>query len=151
MTDEELEAELAKLTPEEREQLLADLESKEGGALAGQASRAKYVSKVSPKVARVVARASKSKIQAILEKRLIKCTDSDGYDLFVKGTTEGRLNLTINTVAPFGTYTDFCIDPNSPFVNNPSPIDNCNNGTVEYENISVISQVVRAMVFLLTV
>lgn len=50
MTDEELEAELAKLTPEEREELLADLEAKEGGALAGQAYQAKYVQKISPKV-----------------------------------------------------------------------------------------------------
>lgn len=42
--------ELAKLTPEEREELLTDLEAKESGALAGQAYKAKYVQKVSPKV-----------------------------------------------------------------------------------------------------
>src|SRR3989344_5339394 len=63
ITDEELEAELAKLTPEEREQLLKDLEN-EKGAFAGQAI-AKYSSKLAgvPK-ARVQAAASKG------------CTDS---------------------------------------------------------------------------
>lgn len=35
MTDEELEAELSTLTPEEREELLADLEAKENVPLAG--------------------------------------------------------------------------------------------------------------------
>lgn len=39
ITNEELEAELAKLTPEQREELLADLESKGGSAFAGQAVR----------------------------------------------------------------------------------------------------------------
>ncbi len=39
ITDEELEAELAKLTPEQREELLADLESKGNSAFAGQAVR----------------------------------------------------------------------------------------------------------------
>ncbi|HLD79367.1 MAG TPA: DUF4215 domain-containing protein [Candidatus Nanoarchaeia archaeon] len=56
LTDEELDAELAKLTPEERAELLADLEAKESGALAGQASKeftAKYARKISPKVLRV--------------------------------------------------------------------------------------------------
>jgi|SRR3989344_1829674 len=61
LTDEELQAELAKLTPEEREQLLADLESKEGGALAGQALKAKYVGKVSPRILRN----SNSRINAV--------------------------------------------------------------------------------------
>ncbi|MEK6905313.1 MAG: hypothetical protein AABX24_02830 [Nanoarchaeota archaeon] len=42
MTDEELEAELAKLTPEQREELLADLESKGNSAFAGQAVAKKY-------------------------------------------------------------------------------------------------------------
>ena len=41
MTDEELQAELAKLTPEERAELLADLDAKESGALAGQGTRFK--------------------------------------------------------------------------------------------------------------
>lgn len=50
MSEEELQAELAKLTPEEREELLADLEAKESGALAGQAVKAKYVGKVSAKL-----------------------------------------------------------------------------------------------------
>ncbi|MBU0470185.1 MAG: hypothetical protein KKA62_05675, partial [Nanoarchaeota archaeon] len=36
LTDEEIKAELAKLTPEERDALLKDLEN-ENGALAGQA------------------------------------------------------------------------------------------------------------------
>ncbi|MDP3697965.1 MAG: serine hydrolase domain-containing protein [Nanoarchaeota archaeon] len=54
LTDEELKAELAKLTLEEREQLLADLESKESGAFAGQAIRAKsYAKKVSPRIVTV--------------------------------------------------------------------------------------------------
>ncbi len=43
ITDEELEAELAKLTPEEREQLLKDLESK--SAFAGQAVKQKAATK----------------------------------------------------------------------------------------------------------
>src|SRR3989344_3002949 len=70
MTDEELEAELAKLTPEEREQLLADLESKESGALAGQAvakkiARSAYAQKISPKAAKVVTRASRVQVTQI--------------------------------------------------------------------------------------
>src|SRR3989344_4069232 len=39
LTEEELDAELAKLTPEEKAALLEDLESTEGGALAGQVSK----------------------------------------------------------------------------------------------------------------
>lgn len=39
LTDEELDAELAKLTPEEKAELLKDLETKESGALAGQATK----------------------------------------------------------------------------------------------------------------
>ena len=70
LTDEELEAELAKLTPEERVELLADLEAKEGGALAGQASRdrelltAKYAGKT-PVLAKYVIRASSSQITRV--------------------------------------------------------------------------------------
>src|SRR3989344_6973679 len=62
ITDEELEAELAKLSPEEREQLLADLEN-EKGAFAGQAI-AKYSSKL--------AGVPKARIQAASK----GCTDS---------------------------------------------------------------------------
>ncbi|MDO8511403.1 MAG: LamG-like jellyroll fold domain-containing protein [Nanoarchaeota archaeon] len=62
MTDEELEAELAKLTPEEREALLKDLEN-EKGAFAGQAI-AKYSSKL--------AGVPKERIQAASK----GCTDS---------------------------------------------------------------------------
>ena len=51
LTDAELEAELAKLTPEERAELLADLESKESGALAGQAINYAIKTKLSPRVA----------------------------------------------------------------------------------------------------
>ena len=73
LTDEELEAELAKLTPEEREELLADLESKESGALAGKGSadrltttpKKTYAQKMSPKVAKVVARASPAQVTQI--------------------------------------------------------------------------------------
>ncbi|MEW5896451.1 MAG: hypothetical protein AB1668_02060 [Nanoarchaeota archaeon] len=55
ITDDELKTELSKLTPEERAELLADLEAKESGAVAGQAFKAKitekrYYGKVSPKV-----------------------------------------------------------------------------------------------------
>lgn len=51
LTDEELKAELEKLTPEEREALVKDLESQKSGALSGQAIRAKtYAVKISPKV-----------------------------------------------------------------------------------------------------
>jgi len=60
LTDEELEAELAKLTPEEREQLLADLESKESGALAGNAFKA-YVGKVSQRAVQFLAVCGNSK------------------------------------------------------------------------------------------
>ncbi|MBU1976658.1 MAG: hypothetical protein KKA62_01755, partial [Nanoarchaeota archaeon] len=45
LTDEELEAELTKLTPEEREVLVKDLESGDG-ALAGQASARTIPSRV---------------------------------------------------------------------------------------------------------
>ncbi|MDP3698633.1 MAG: serine hydrolase domain-containing protein [Nanoarchaeota archaeon] len=55
LTDEELKAELAKLTPEERAQLLKDLDAKEeGGAFAGQAIRTRpYAQKVSPRIVTV--------------------------------------------------------------------------------------------------
>lgn len=45
LTDKELEAELSKLTPEQREELLKDLEAKESGALAGQAYAKSFAEK----------------------------------------------------------------------------------------------------------
>lgn len=48
LTDEEVKAELTKLTPEQRQQLLKDLESDESGAFVGQAVAYKYGS---PKLA----------------------------------------------------------------------------------------------------
>ena len=62
LTDEELEAELAKLTPEEREELLADLEKEDSGALAGQAFRksTSWAKKISPRTVQN----SKLRIQA---------------------------------------------------------------------------------------
>ncbi len=52
ISDQELEAELAKLTPEERQALLEELESQEDGALAGQASGTANKYKVPLKVTR---------------------------------------------------------------------------------------------------
>ena len=82
MTDEELEAELAKLTPEEREALIKDLETQEKGAFAGQA-----VAKYSPKLAGV----SKDRMQAILQKPT--CTDSDGGKDYFKSGATTNMNL----------------------------------------------------------
>jgi|SRR3989338_7344098 len=70
LTDEELEAELAKLTPEEREQLLADLEAKDSGALAGKGyasaiAKTTYSKKVSPKVVKAITRASPAQVTQI--------------------------------------------------------------------------------------
>lgn len=78
-----MEAELAKLTPEEREQLLKDLESKEKGALAGQAISAKYV--VSPKVLR----ASKTQVQAMVEKLEKPCIPKTPEQLCIPSETCG--------------------------------------------------------------
>src|SRR3989344_932663 len=64
LTDEELQAELAKLTPEERAELLKDLESKEDGALAGQAVAKKY-STFSPKMQKIL-KASPEKVKLTL-------------------------------------------------------------------------------------
>ncbi|MEK6939394.1 MAG: hypothetical protein AABX31_01580 [Nanoarchaeota archaeon] len=66
LTDEELKAELSKLTPEEREALLKDLESKEGGAFAGQAIRSRY-SKISPKAAGRFAITPKTQVRSVIE------------------------------------------------------------------------------------
>src|SRR3989344_7785399 len=91
ITDEELEAELAKLTPEEREQLLADLESKESGALAGQAvakriAGSAYAQKISPKAATYVTRASSvetQKIKKVVEALVFySCSDPDGNNIY---------------------------------------------------------------------
>jgi len=92
MTDEELEAELAKLTPEEREELLADLESKESGALAGQAysaAVAKY--KLPAKVATV----SKAKVVLIAKKITLptQCPNK----CFVKVHLEPINNIDVST------------------------------------------------------
>src|SRR3989338_876332 len=92
MTDEELEAELAKLTPEEREKLLADLESKESGALAGQAysaAVAKY--KLPAKVATV----SKAKVVLIAKKITLptQCPNK----CFVKVHLEPINNIDVST------------------------------------------------------
>src|SRR3989344_8661003 len=68
LTDEELEAELGKLTPEERAELLNDLEAKESGALAGQASyrvfTEKYAGKA-PTLANYVTRAPPSQLARV--------------------------------------------------------------------------------------
>ncbi|MBU0470514.1 MAG: carbohydrate binding domain-containing protein, partial [Nanoarchaeota archaeon] len=69
LTDEEIKAELAKLTPEERDALLKDLEN-ENGALAGQAM-AKRFSSVRPEVVAALVKASKE--QQILE--FTNCND----------------------------------------------------------------------------
>ncbi len=66
ITDEELEAELAKLTPEEREQLLKDLESK--GAFAGQAVRQESVAKYG--ISKNAAMAPKAQITKAVNKLL---------------------------------------------------------------------------------
>lgn len=73
LTDEELKAELAKLTPEEREELLKDLEAKEGGALAGQAYARKiansaYARKVSPTAVRRIAVTPSTQVKLVVNK-----------------------------------------------------------------------------------
>src|SRR3989344_5939653 len=123
LTDEELEAELAKLTPEEQAELLNDLEAKEGGALAGQAKFFKSAySRKAPTLANYVTKASSSQIAQVITvtrgftaPRTPKCDDSDkvvppsppsypnsqnGENYFVKGTA------TFSGV----TGTDRCVD-----------------------------------------
>jgi len=87
MTDEELEAELAKLTPEEREQLLADLESKESGALAGQAVNYAIKTKVSPRVAY----APVSQLRKTIAKIKTGCTPKTNAELCFLDQTCGDI------------------------------------------------------------
>lgn len=95
MTDEELKAELAKLTPEERAELLADLEAKESGSLAGQAVKAKYVGKVSARLLTAKPALVRSAIATLPSATVgqTTCSDTDadaanptGLDEFKKGT-----------------------------------------------------------------
>src|SRR3989344_234574 len=67
LTDEELQAELTKLTPEERAELLKDLEGKEDGALAGQAVAGKYG---------LSSKLKATKTNAL--KEFLQCFDTDG-------------------------------------------------------------------------
>src|SRR3989344_1507619 len=106
LTDEELEAELAKLTPEERAELLKDLESKDDGALAGQAGAGKY--KVSSKLTTV----SKSKINNILTNF---CLDSDGDNSKIYGTaSKGKNVLADKCVSDFELHEAYCNQNNDP-------------------------------------
>jgi len=99
LTDDELEAELAKLTPEEREELVKDLENKESGALAGQASAKKiagsaYAQKISPKAARVVTRASSAQtiqIKTLAQKLATVCKPKTKADLCFLDQTCGDI------------------------------------------------------------
>lgn len=96
MTDEELEAELAKLTPEEREALVADLENKEGGALAGQAVSASIAAKY--KISTKVATVPKAKVITFAKTKFQPtsvsfCIESDnGADYYVKGVIHLKLD-----------------------------------------------------------
>ncbi|MBU0470541.1 MAG: hypothetical protein KKA62_05540 [Nanoarchaeota archaeon] len=93
ITDEELETELAKLTPEQREQLLKDLESKDGGALAGQAVRQEFVSKYG--ISKTASMASAKQIKTVA----IKLSQ-------IKGVTNELIEeMTIEKKA-----TEFCKD-----------------------------------------
>lgn len=109
LTDEELEAELAKLTPEERAQLLKDLDTKEGGAFAGQAIARKYGSSK-------IAYATRQQIKNfVLKTKPAKvtlegidgtwCFDSDGHlNIFSIQETKGYCQDSS------GTYlTDSCV------------------------------------------
>jgi len=96
MTDEELEAELAKLTPEEREELVKHLEAKESGALSGQASR-QLTQKVQTTINAKKVSPTVMKVSSVLAKRAITklaifpvCTDSDGLSLYTFGVTSAN-------------------------------------------------------------
>ena len=115
-TDEELKAELSKLTPEERAQLLKDLDNEEGGAFAGQAIRTRYPS-ISANAASRIAATPKAQVQAVvsslsdtLDPKLVNlnlpaCTDSDdnpdgsqyypGHEenIYLQGIATGRPNI----------------------------------------------------------
>ena len=106
LTDEELKAELSKLTPEERAQLLKDLDNKEGGAFAGQAIASKY------RVSSRVRQTSTSRIKDVL--LTSKCSDTDnGVDFFKKGEISGSdvsasKDYCVTFQGPNYNYADQC-------------------------------------------
>lgn len=103
--DPELEAELAKLSPEERQQIL---EEKESGALSGEASAQKYSSRI--------ANANAAQIKAAMKKltTAAQCLDSDGgmnYQLQGAARLEGTANAKQEKCLPSGKLEEaYCQD-----------------------------------------
>ena len=132
--DPELEAELAKLSPEEREQILQE---KEQGALTGEASAQKYGSKI--------ANADAAQIKAVMEKLTTapKCLDSDGgINLQVQGAArlEGTTNAKQEKCLPSGKLEEaYCQDNQVKSMEANCPIGKvCNQGECVAESQAFI-------------
>src|SRR3989344_3063908 len=132
--DPELEAELAKLSPEEREQILQE---KEQGALTGEASAQKYGSKI--------ANANAAQIKAVMEKLTTapKCLDSDGgINLQVQGAArlEGTTNAKQEKCLPSGKLEEaYCQDNQVKSMEANCPIGKvCNQGECVAESQAFI-------------
>ncbi len=100
ITNEELEAELAKLTPEQREELLADLESKGNSAFAGQAVRQESTIKYG--ISKAASTAPTTQIKTVVNKLLTQTpTVADT-------SVEGKAAQFCNKPENAGKKTHYC-------------------------------------------
>ncbi len=100
ITNEELEAELAKLTPKQREELLADLESKEGSAFAGQAVRQESTIKYG--ISKAASMAPTTRIKTAVNKL------SAQAPAIADTTTDGKAAQFCNKPENAGKKTHYC-------------------------------------------
>ena len=102
ITDEELEAELAKLTPEQREELLADLESKSNSAFAGQAVKVRQDSISKYGISKAASTAPTTRIKTAVNKLLTQ------VPAVADTSTDGKAAQFCNKPENAGKKTHYC-------------------------------------------